>query len=244
MIVIVTGDVVEVWLIQVDLPDAMLASLRPLLDDAELSRADGYLRPVSRARYIAAHGAVRVILGRRLAVPPGRLRWRRGPHGKPELALPENGPQVSLSHSGGLAALALSESRRVGVDLQELVTGPDAIRLAERFYPRAEARFVARAPDPAEAGRRFTRLWARKEACVKVTGGHLFPGLALPARGDGAVVVAGPGGSPPVPCLVRDVSVPPGRLAAVAIEGAGRFRVARRSWPGAVDSVADDAVLP
>lgn len=204
-----------------------------LLDEGELARADGYLRPADRARYVAAHGAVRAIIGQRLAAPPERLRWRRGEQGKPELAFPMNGPQVSISHSGELAALALSDGRRVGVDLQELVTSADVRRIAERFYPPAEARFVAAAADPAQASRRFTRLWARKEACVKVTGGRLFPGLALPTRGDPVVAVPSPGTSPPVPCQVRNLRMPPGRYAAVAIEGAAPFRVRTRFWPEA-----------
>ena len=86
-----TSDVVEVWLIRTDLPDSVLAGLLPLLDDGERERADALIYPASRRRFIAAHGAFRVILGRRLGVPPASLRWQRGPHGKPELAGPGRG---------------------------------------------------------------------------------------------------------------------------------------------------------
>ncbi len=86
-----TGDVVEVWLIRTDLPERVLADLLPLLDDGERERADGLLYPASRRQFIAAHGAFRVILGRRLGVPPASLRWQRGPHGKPELVGPGRG---------------------------------------------------------------------------------------------------------------------------------------------------------
>jgi 4'-phosphopantetheinyl transferase len=227
----VTGDVVQVWLIQTDLPGPVLAGLEPLLDDAERSRAAAMLRGEHRRRFIAAHGIVRVIVGRHLGTPPAGLRWRHGPHGKPELALPRTSLQVSLSHSGELTALALSSGRRVGVDIQRLAADVDVTRMSERFYPAAEARFVAAAAGSADQVSRFTRLWARKEACVKVTGGRLLPGLKLPVRGNG-MIAGDPGGPLPGPYLIRDVRVPRGFCAAVAIEGAEPFRVRTYAWPG------------
>jgi 4'-phosphopantetheinyl transferase len=224
-----TGDVVEVWLISTDLPGPVLAELLSLLDDGERERARALAYPDSRRRFIAAHGAFRVILGRQLGVPPASLRWDLGPHGKPELAMP--GPRVSFSHSGDFAALATAPGRRVGVDIQQLPPRLDVTRLAARFYPRQEAEFVASAAAPARQVARFTRLWARKEAYVKVAGGRLLPGLeqVIPPSG---VVVAGAGGSggdpPGGPCLVRDVRAPRGYRAAVAAEGTQAYDVIRR----------------
>lgn len=219
------GDVVEVWLIRTDLPERVLAGLLPLLDEGERARADAVIYPASRRQYIAAHGAFRVILGRRLDVPPASLRWQLGPHGKPELAGP--GPRVSFSHSGDLAALAMVAGRRVGVDIQQLLPRLDVTRLAARFYPPQEAEFVATAPGRARQVARYTRLWARKEACVKVAGGRLLPGLeqVIPRTG---VVPGGEGGASAGPCVVRDVRAPRGYRAAVAAEGTDAYDVIRR----------------
>jgi 4'-phosphopantetheinyl transferase len=226
-----TGDVVEVWLIRTDLPRHVLADLLPLLDDGERERARALAYPDSRRRFIAAHGAFRVILGRRLGVPPASLRWHLGPHGKPELAMP--GPRLSFSHSGDLAALATAPGRRVGVDIQQLLPRLDVTRMATRFYPRQEAEFVASAVVPARRVARFTRLWARKEACVKVSGGRLLPGLeqVIPRSGVVADGVGGGGRAAPPPggpCLVRDVRAPRGYRAAVAAEGTRAYDVVRR----------------
>jgi 4'-phosphopantetheinyl transferase len=219
------GDVVEVWLFRTDLPERVLTDLLPLLDDGERTRAHALIYPDSRRRFIAAHGAFRVILGRHLGVPPASLRWLVGPHGKPELAGP--GPRVSFSHSGDLAALAMAAGRRVGVDIQQLVPSLDVTRMAARFYPEQEALFVASAAGRARQVARYTELWARKEACVKVTGGRLLPGLAqvIPRSG---VVDGGQGGPSPGPCLVRDVRGPRGYRAAVAAEGVHGYDVTRR----------------
>jgi 4'-phosphopantetheinyl transferase len=219
------GDVVEVWLIRTDLPERVLAGLLPLLDKGERARADAVIYPASRRQYIAAHGAFRVILGRCLDVPPASLHWQLGPHGKPELAGP--GPRVSFSHSGDLAALAMAAGRRVGVDIQQLLPRLDVTRMAARFYPPQEAEFVATAPVRARQVARYTRLWARKEACVKVAGGRLLPGLeqVIPRTG---VVPGGEGGASVGPCLVRDVRAPRGYRAAVAAEGTDAYDVIRR----------------
>jgi 4'-phosphopantetheinyl transferase len=222
-----TSDVVEVWLVRTDLPGHVLADLLPLLDDGERERARALAYPDSRRRFIAAHGAFRVILGRRLGVPPASLRWHLGPHGKPELAMP--GPRVSFSHSGDLAAVATAPGRRVGVDIQQLLARLDVTRMAARFYPPQEAEFVASAVGPARQVARFTRLWARKEACVKVAGGRLLPGLEQVIPRSGVVADgAGGGGLPGDACLVRDVRAPRGYRAAVAAEGTHAYDVIRR----------------
>ena len=213
-------DTVYVWLIRTELPDPAVATLAKLLDGEEMQRA-GAMPPDRRRRFVSAHGAARLITGQHLGAPPEQLRWRRGPHGKPELAGEWQGVRVNLSHSGELALLAVTANRAVGVDVQEL-RRLDACRLAARFFPAAEARFVAAAPGPAGQVARFTRLWTRKEACVKAAGGRLLAGMALPVHA-GEVVLPGP-------YRVRDVPVPHGFRAALALAGGQPYRVLRRWW--------------
>ena len=226
-----TSDIVQVWLIRTDLPAALLADLETLLDDDERQRSGALQLASHRHRFIAAHGAVRVIVGRQLGLPPEQLSWRRGRHGKPELANGRAGAHVSLSHSGELAALALA-GRSVGVDIQQLPAELDVARMAARFYPPQEARHVTATSEPSAQVDRFIRLWTRKEACVKVAGGRLFPALKLPVSGSGPIVVRDPDGPPPGLYLVRDVPAPRGFYASVAMAGALPYRVTRRWWPG------------
>ena len=150
-------------------------------------------------------------------MPPDEIGWTYGPHGKPELAgalAPARcGTHVSLSHSDGLALLAVTPARRVGVDIQRLPRRFDATGMATRYFPREEARYVAAAGEPGAQIRRFIGLWARKEACVKVTGGRLMQGMALPVQAaDGAgrtgVVVYQPAQPITGPYLVCDLAVP------------------------------------
>ncbi|KAA2255915.1 4'-phosphopantetheinyl transferase superfamily protein [Solihabitans fulvus] len=218
---------VDVWLIRTDLPEPALAELAEVLDQDERTRAAALAPTGRRAAFVASHAVARLVLGARLDVPPERLRWRRGRHGKPEIAWPATESRVNLSHSGDLAALAVADGRAVGVDIQRHGTDLDAVRLAARYYPAVEACHVAKATEPGERARRFARLWARKEACVKAIGGRLAEGLRLPVC---EPVVPGPQG----PHLVADLPAPQGFEAAVALAGTAPYRVVTRWWPAGI----------
>lgn len=242
---------VDVWLIRTDPPARVVAELAALLDEEERARADR-LDPASRHRFVVAHGVVRVIAGRCLGSAPERIRWTRGRYGKPALADPSAGLEVNLSHSGDLAAVAVSRGRPVGVDVQRSLPRLDAAAMSARYFPAVDARFVAEAGTEAERSDRFTRLWARKEACVKAAGGRLVDGLRLPVYrpGDasgrlragllvtdapvraGLQVADAPDGpaGPGARFRVRDLPVPPGFRAAVALLGGRPYRVRVRWW--------------
>ena len=234
--------VVSVWLLSTRQPPPVLDRLAGLLDRAELDRAAPMTEPEVRAEFVVSHAAARLILADLLAVPPGRLRWRHGRSGKPELAEPDTELRMSLSHSDGLAALAVSAGVPVGVDVQRLRNAAGLARMAERYFPPAEARFVAEAAaDPDELGRRFSMLWSRKEACAKVGGGRLIPALAWPSQPEppGSAgsdqesayqVVPFRSGRPVEPVLVRDLAVPDGFFGAVALAGTEDFDLSTHWW--------------
>ncbi len=79
--------------------------------------------------------------------------------------------------------------------------------------------------------RRFTRLWTRKEACVKAAGGRLAQGMELPvAHPAGQFTVHRPGAALPGPWRVQDLTLPDGYAGAVALDGTRPFRAVVRSW--------------
>lgn len=215
-------DRVRVWIVAVDVSPEHAASYGDLLDEGERARADVFLRPRDRQRFIVAHGVLRVLAGRELETPPAALAWIPGPHGKPELAPPWSGLHTSLSHSGDLIAAAVSTGRPVGVDIQRAVPGPSAVGLSVRFFPPDEARYVAAGRDPSARADRFAHLWARKEAVVKAVGGRLWPNLRIEVRGRDVVHCAEPAGSH----RVTDVPAPAGYRAAVALTNPAPYALA------------------
>lgn len=216
--------VVYVWLIYADPPDEVTAGiLEAALDEDERRRAAAIAVDAVRRRFVTAHGAARLILAAHLGVAPAGIRWLRGQHGKPELV--GESLQVNLSHSDEYVLLAATTAGRIGVDLQRVIAPVDVVRMAERYFPPAEAAHVASAA-PDERAARFFALWARKEACLKASGARLFEGIRLPVHGTDHV--GDPGAGLPGPYVVRDIPVPAGFHAAVAMEGTGAFTVHHR----------------
>jgi 4'-phosphopantetheinyl transferase len=64
--------------------------------------------------------------------------YRFGANGKPELAGAEN-VRFNLSHTKGIAALAITRDRAVGIDEERVRDNVEAINLADRFFSTAEA---------------------------------------------------------------------------------------------------------
>jgi 4'-phosphopantetheinyl transferase len=235
-------DVVRVWLITEDLPDAALAELSGVLDAGERERAAAYVSEVEGRRFRVAHTALRHIVAAELGCPADELRWERGAHGKPELAGTRTGVRTNLTHSGALSMVAVTGSRAVGVDVQHTAPGLNPVAMAKRYYAPSELEFVLAGRDPAEQAARFTGLWARKEAFSKALGGRLarvlhVPVLGLSVVGDDAAADR-PGDLPAVPCRVADLAAPPGFHAAVALAGTGSFEVEQQQWDWR-DAVSD-----
>src|SRR5262245_47390432 len=76
---------IHVWRASLELETARIEALRRTLTGDELTRAERFRFPVHRARFIAARGALREILGGYLGVEPTRLRFSYNLWGKPFL---------------------------------------------------------------------------------------------------------------------------------------------------------------
>lgn len=233
---------VHVWLIPTDQPAPVLAELSALLDDDERRRAVTHRTALQRARFVAAHGAARLIVAGQLGLEPG-FAWRRGEHGKPEpdVEQPADAARISVSHSADVALVAVTEPgsdqpRDVGIDIEQLIADHDAIRLAARFFPPDQAAYVAAEREHGVPADRFATLWCRKEACVKALGGRLVQGLGLPARGQAPLVIRHEEYDDSY--HVCDVPAPRNFRAAVALKGAAAYRLRYHLWS------AESAVPP
>jgi len=226
---------VDVWRTRLDVPPDDLARAALLLSGDERACAERYHFPIHRARYIAARGALRAILGDILAADPAGLRFVYGPHGKPALAAQSGGATLcfNVSHAGDLALVAVTERRRVGVDLEQARPDLAYLEIAERFFsPREVAALRALPPPRQQEG--FLRCWTRKEAYIKALGVGLSLSLASfdvsLAPGDAPALLA----SRPDPheagrWSLHDLDAGPGYTAALAVEGHD-VRVAQRHW--------------
>jgi len=155
-----------------------------LLDADERDRLARFRRPADRARYLAAHALVRLVLADDGAAA-ARLSFDRScrcgvPHGKPVLP---GGPGFSLSHAGDLVGVAVRPDGAVGLDVEQVRDVADLAALAAHVHSPAE-RVRDAVPDRAA----FFRTWTRKEALLKATGdGLAAPMTAITLAADGSV---------------------------------------------------------
>ena len=159
----------EVW--RIDLHHTPTAAELFALSSAELGRASRFVFERDRRRHLAAHCALRYLLGRRTGSAPQALDFGHGPFGKPHLAgFPEC--RFNMSHSADLALIVIGESAEVGVDLEVLRPMSDATALAEQHFTANECAALAAVPAE-ERDRAFLECWVRKEAVLKAIGSGL-----------------------------------------------------------------------
>jgi 4'-phosphopantetheinyl transferase len=218
---------VHVWTIALPGSSQAAASFRPILGAEERDRAARFHRAADRDRYEAAHGALRLILAGYVAADPAALRFASGSHGKPALEREAGWPDLrfNLSHSGALAAVAVTKAREIGVDIERIEPDRAIMDIAVRFFSPLEVGTLQGLAE-ADRARGFFACWTRKEAYVKARGA----GLSLPL--DGFDVSLAPGESAALLCSrvdpgdldrwsLHDVDVDEGYIAALAVENVG-----------------------
>jgi 4'-phosphopantetheinyl transferase len=176
---------IHVWRIRLDTVEV------PPPTPGESARAARFATPVLRRRYLAAHGALRGILKQ---FTGARLDFALHEKGKPYLpGAPEL--QFNLSHSQGMALVAVTLDVPVGVDIERVRELAQHAAIAERYFPPSE-----RQPADVED---FFRRWTRYEAVLKAQGLGLY-GAGIEVEGE---------------WMVKELDAGPGFVGAVAAAG-------------------------
>jgi 4'-phosphopantetheinyl transferase len=210
--------------------------LAGLLDDTERQRWSAYRRDADRERFLVGCALAKTVVAACTGQRPAQVSFDRAcrqcgqPHGKP--AVRGGGPELSVSHSGDLVAVAVATAP-VGVDVEQLDGRErelgDPAALAQMVLA-GEERAALAAVEPEGRARAFLVAWTRKEAVTKARG----DGLRVPF---GEVVVAADLAAPrvtawPYPQDPRSVSLfdldpGPGYVAALAVIGRSHAAPAR-----------------
>lgn len=227
---------IDVWTFALDVPEAVSAGLDALLSPRERVRGDRFLHAHDARRFRVAHARLREILASYLAVAPAAIAFGEGTHGKPHVSGPETSLRFNLSHSGALAAVAVTQGGEVGVDVEHMRPVDDT-GLEGVLSPREQQALAALAGS--ERHEAFYRCWTRKEALLKAYGRGLdvpLDSFDVPVGREPDAVVAFAGGQTGGTRAWRIVSfVPaPGYAGAVAVgaDPSGRNAEVRwRTWP-------------
>lgn len=146
-----------------------------LLSKAERERAERFVRPGLRGRYIYTRAALRQLLADRLNTGPELLEFEQTPEGRPFLADSTQQPlDFNLSHSGDLALIAIGGNQlRIGIDIEREKEMRDLDQLAARVLTAGELatlkQYDGLADDNAKLAQ-FFRYWTCKEAYLKALG--------------------------------------------------------------------------
>jgi 4'-phosphopantetheinyl transferase len=169
-----SADEVHVWRAQLGCEPHELARLEAALSAEEKSRAERFVFPQDRQRFIAARGILRQLLSAYMNRSAAELEFVYGTHGKPQIK-PQKGQlevQFNVSHCKDLAVFAFAFRRQVGIDVEAIRPEFSGYEIAERFFSQQELSELRTLPPELQA-QGFFLCWTRKEAYVKARGGGL-----------------------------------------------------------------------
>lgn len=156
-------DGVEVWSLALDLQAPLSPADLAVLDASERERIACLHFHKDRVRAVATRSALRRLLAERLMSAPEALHFSVNKYGKPALQ-GEAGIEFNVSHAGCFAMIALSNSGRIGVDIEYLHHEIDAHSLSRYILSPLEHR---------PAGMTLTEFihhWVAKESVLKALG--------------------------------------------------------------------------
>ena len=211
-----------VWAAWLDVACERAVGFRSTLSSQERERAARFASERDRARFVAARGFLREILGACLSAEPQSVEFTYSPKGKPSLggAFARTGLQFNLAHSGGLAVFAVARHGVVGVDVEQIRPVPDLSALIERFFSAGECAQIKRLPEE-EQVLRFFKIWTRKEAWLKATGEGLTDLLksieVLGPAGEGKLGGGPQAGLQGTRLRLHDMAPVPGYVGALAV---------------------------
>jgi len=213
----------RVW--RIDTGQAPDASDLAVVDFLEQNRSRRYVREQDRNAFLKTRAALRRLLGRLIGVEPETIRFEANRWGKPLLAGRSATPvSFSVSHTDGLSLIAVSDGRKIGIDVERDRIIADRDRVATNVFGASIARALSCLQDVVQ-DQVFLRLWTAAEAFVKATGTG-FAGrdeqIPVSLSGNSGVVQlehrgAGTGEAS---LTLLQLSLPRGFLGSVVIEGA------------------------
>ena len=216
---------VDIWLTSTELGEERVRAYAETLTGLELARARKFKSAAKYREYVITRGLLRNTLHKVAGLDLAGADFSYGEHGKPGLdGIGAAGTLAfNVSHSHGLALVALATDGRLGVDLERIRPEVEWRELAQRYFSEAEYRALQAQVDTKDARRRFFTCWTRKEAFVKALGAGVSYGLkefdvsvapdegriSLTLRVDNEDANA---------WLLKNIPVPPGHTAAAAID--------------------------
>ncbi|MEL6872277.1 MAG: 4'-phosphopantetheinyl transferase superfamily protein [Pseudomonadota bacterium] len=187
---------VEVFVWPLAVVEPRFVALLELLSHEERARFESAALPDRAREFVIGRGIARQLLGRRLGVAPPDVALTTSPHGRPGLAdHPRATLDFNLSHSGGIAAMAISTVGPCGIDIE--APRPLTSTLWGAALSEAEREALEDLPEDDRTAGLFRR-WVAKEAILKGIG----TGLSGHWRDMAVTVTPDAAATPPAQCVI------------------------------------------
>ncbi len=196
---------IHLWAATLHATQAHLEMAEAVLSADERDRASRFVYDVHRYRFILRRAWLRRVLAAYTGQSADTIKLSPGPHGKPELADSPEAPDLrfNLSHSDGMALLAVTRGGELGVDIERVRPLDDLSSMVRNCLSADEQRDLARLDDDQRTSE-FFRYWTCKEAIVKAHG----EGLGIPL--ESVPVAFRPGADPEI--VAAKLSAPGDRV--------------------------------
>jgi 4'-phosphopantetheinyl transferase len=225
---ILPDNAVHVWRVPLDQSSERTAAASKVLSPDEREVTARYHFNMHRQQFVQARAGLRLVLSDYTGVDPRNLEFTYGPQGKPALtnAKSHGDLRFNLSRRDGLALIAVTRGREIGIDVELLRKDLPFFEIAEASFSAAESAALRNLPESA-LSRGFYNCWTRKEAFVKAIG----QGLSFPLKdfdvslrpGDAAELLEARGShtNDAARWSLHDISVSENYVAALTVEGSG-----------------------
>ncbi len=170
-------DQVHVWRVPLNQNPGRIPELKRVISPDEQARADRFRFDKDRKQFIESRATLRLLLSQYSNVSPTGLTFSKAAHGKPALANRQftGGLCFNLSRRDGLALVAVTRNREIGVDVELIRADLPLFEIARVSFSENELAALRSLPENQQAAG-FYNCWTRKEAYVKARGeGFSFP---------------------------------------------------------------------
>lgn len=170
-------DQICVWRVPLNQNPIRIPELKEVLSPDERARSERFRFDKDRIQFIESRAALRLILSQYLNVSPTSLTFAKAAHGKPALASGQSnsGLRFNLSRRDGLALVAITRDREIGIDVELIQPDLPFFEIANVSFSENELAELKSLPEAQQAAG-FYNCWTRKEAYVKARGeGFSFP---------------------------------------------------------------------
>ncbi|WP_413702142.1 4'-phosphopantetheinyl transferase family protein [Psychromonas sp. KJ10-10] len=161
---------IHVWMIN---PQQIKASeeIYALLNSEEQNKVARYRLDKAKHTALITRAFIRLLLSQYTAVKPQQWQFSVSKLGKPEISNSPLPLRFNLSHNNELIICALTLSKDIGCDIENLGRKINIEAITKRFFSPSEYQLIKANPS------QFFQYWTLKEAFVKATGLGISQGL-------------------------------------------------------------------